>query len=129
VPLTVRSGDPSDAAAAVAVWQLANTARRGGSAAPDQYHERVRGNLMKPDAFFAVAEDESSIVGMALGMQALLREGRARGFAHFQLWTQANNRRAQRLYEGIGFRRSGREKVDDLDELIVHYEYNPPIAM
>ena len=61
--------------------------------------------------------------------RAMLREGRARGFAHFQLWTQANNRRAQRLYEGIGFRRSGREKVDDLDELIVHYEYNPPIAM
>jgi ribosomal protein S18 acetylase RimI-like enzyme len=166
VPLTVRSGDPSDAAAAVGVWQLAITARRGGSLAPGQHQERVRGNLMNPDAFFAIAEAESGIVGMALGMQGLaddgagppicslchvamvfvhpdrwgqgvgreltlhlLRDGRDRGFAHFQLWTQANNRRAQRLYEGIGFGRSGREKVDELDELIVHYEYNPPKAM
>jgi hypothetical protein len=36
-----------------------------------------------------------------------------------QLWTHADNVRAQRLYERRAFRRSGREKADDLDGTIV----------
>jgi ribosomal protein S18 acetylase RimI-like enzyme len=52
----------------------------------------------------------------------LLIEGRSRGFANFQLWTHADNLRAQRLYEGIGFTRSGRDQEDDLGDGIVHYE-------
>lgn len=54
-------------------------------------------------------------------VDALLAEARARGYDRAQLWTQADNPGAQRLYEGRGFRRSGREK-DELGERIVHYE-------
>ena len=42
--------------------------------------------------------------------------------ARAQLWTHAGNERAQRLYERRGFGRSGREKLDDAGETIVHYE-------
>jgi ribosomal protein S18 acetylase RimI-like enzyme len=53
-------------------------------------------------------------------VDALLAEARARGYARAQLWTQADNTGARRLYEGRRFRRSGREKYE-LDEWIVHY--------
>ena len=46
----------------------------------------------------------------------------SRGYERAQLWTHADNARAQRLYERHGFRRTGREKDDDLGEWIVHYE-------
>jgi len=52
-------------------------------------------------------------------VDALLAE--ARGYDRAQLWTQADNPGARRLYEGRGFRRSGREK-DELGERILHYE-------
>lgn len=55
-------------------------------------------------------------------VDAVLREARSRDYARAQLWTHADNGRAQRLYEGRGFRRSGREKDDDLGERIVHYK-------
>jgi ribosomal protein S18 acetylase RimI-like enzyme len=45
----------------------------------------------------------------------------ARGFEQAQLWTHADNLRANRLYKAMGFRRSGRVKVDDWGELLVHY--------
>src|SRR4051812_38892049 len=54
-------------------------------------------------------------------MRHLLLEGRMRQYSRFQLWTHADNQRAQRLYEALGFGRSGREKNDDLGERIVHY--------
>lgn len=63
--------------------------------------------------------------GEGIGRQliaATLDEARRRGFDRTQLWTHADNGRAQRLYEGHGLRRSGREKDDDLGERIVHYE-------
>lgn len=157
--IVVRIGRLDDADAAVAVWQLANTARRGGWPVPVQHETRVRGYLADADSFLVVAEDGEELVGMALGMQALaddgtgpplpgrchismvfvhparwgqdlgkllmrslLTEGRRRGYVAFQLWTHADNRRAQSLYEGLGFRRSGREKDDDLGEAIVHYQ-------
>ena len=53
---------------------------------------------------------------------AVLSEARSRGYGRAQLWTHADNTRAQRLYENRGFRRTGREKHDDLGETIVHYE-------
>jgi GNAT superfamily N-acetyltransferase len=53
---------------------------------------------------------------------AVLSEARSRGYGRAQLWTHADNRRAQRLYENRGFRCTGREKQDDLGETIVHYE-------
>ena len=45
----------------------------------------------------------------------------ARGFDKAQLWTHADNLRANRLYKAMGFRRSGRVRVDDWGELLVHY--------
>jgi len=60
------------------------------------------------------------IGGRVLG--GVLDEARSRGYERAQLWTHAYNARAQRLYEGHGFRRTGREKVDDLGQWIVHYE-------
>jgi ribosomal protein S18 acetylase RimI-like enzyme len=54
-------------------------------------------------------------------VDALLAEARSRGYERAQLWTQANNARARRLYESCGFRPSGREKPE-FGELIVHYQ-------
>jgi ribosomal protein S18 acetylase RimI-like enzyme len=163
VTTLVRVGLAADKHAAVAVWQLANTARRGGAPVPVEHEERVRGYLGQSDSFLSVADDAGRLVGMALGMQArdddgagppipglchislvfvhpdrwgqgngkmlvrhLLAEASVRGYASYQLWTHADNQRAQRLYEGLGFRRSGREKDDDLGERTVHYAMRPP---
>jgi ribosomal protein S18 acetylase RimI-like enzyme len=60
------------------------------------------------------------IGGRVLG--GVLEEARSRGYERAQLWTHADNSHAQRLYERAGFRRTGREKGDDLGEWIVHYE-------
>lgn len=51
----------------------------------------------------------------------VMAEARSRGFSRAQLWTHADNARAHRLYERHGFIRSGRQKDDDLGDLIVHY--------
>lgn len=155
----IRAGRREDAESALSVWQLANTARRGGEAAPDDQGDRVRTALALPDAFLVVAEHRGALVGMALGMHAraddgagapiagrchismvfvhpsrwsrgigtrltrrLLVEAAARGYREAQLWTHADNERAQRLYQQLGFVRSGREKTDQLGEPIVHYQ-------
>jgi ribosomal protein S18 acetylase RimI-like enzyme len=67
-------------------------------------------------------------------VDALLDDARTRGFDRAQLWTYENNRPAQRLYEGRGFRRTGREQDHDFGERIVQYEVvlsdrNPKEAM
>lgn len=49
-------------------------------------------------------------------------DARERGFTHAQLWTHETNRRAQRLYERLGWTASGRTKIDDHGEAIRHYE-------
>jgi len=51
----------------------------------------------------------------------VLDRASARGFEQAQLWTHADNLRANRLYKAIGFRRSGRVRIDDWGELLVHY--------
>ncbi len=56
-------------------------------------------------------------------VDAVLTEAHSRGYARAELWTHADNLRAQRLYEGRGFRLSGRQKEDDRGEWIVHYEW------
>lgn len=66
--------------------------------------------------------------GRGIGKQLMLRvidDGVRHGYDSFQLWTHADNRRAQRLYEGLGFTRTGRSKDDDLGERIVHYRRAP----
>jgi ribosomal protein S18 acetylase RimI-like enzyme len=55
-------------------------------------------------------------------LDALLSAARARGYDRAKLWTHVGNTRAQRLYEGNGFRPSGRRKDDELGEPIMHYE-------
>ena len=51
----------------------------------------------------------------------VLDRASARGFEQAQLWTHADNLRANRLYKAMGFRRSGRVRIDDWGELVVHY--------
>lgn len=70
-----RLGTVADIEPAVAVWRVANLARRGGEPVPVTHEERVRGNVGKPDAFLLVADDAGEIVGMALGMQGLANDG------------------------------------------------------
>lgn len=62
--------------------------------------------------------------GRGLGatvLSAALREASARGFRRAQLWTHETNRRAQRLYERLGWVASGQTKIDDQGEAIRHY--------
>ena len=54
-------------------------------------------------------------------LEAVMAEARARGYDRMQLWTDADNGRAQALFERAGLRRSGREKVDDAGTPTVHY--------
>jgi ribosomal protein S18 acetylase RimI-like enzyme len=70
--------------------------------------------------FVAPERWSEGIGGRVLG--GVLEEACSRGYERAQLWTHADNARAQRLYERHGFRRTGREKDDDLGEWIVHYE-------
>jgi len=42
-------------------------------------------------------------------LQGLHERASARGWSRTTLWTRASNARAQRLYEGLGYRRSGQE--------------------
>ena len=59
-------------------------------------------------------------IGRLLVEQSLAR-AEVRGYEQVQLWTHADNLRANRLYKSMGFRRSGRVRIDDWGELVVHY--------
>ncbi|WP_084701609.1 GNAT family N-acetyltransferase [Streptacidiphilus anmyonensis] len=59
-------------------------------------------------------------VGRSL-LDGVVADGRERGYTEAQLWTHADNLRANRLYRALGFRRTGRVKIDDWGELLVHY--------
>ncbi len=54
-------------------------------------------------------------------VDALLKEARSRDYDRAQLWTHSDNARARRLYEGRGFRASGREE-EEFGDLIVHLQ-------
>ncbi len=54
-------------------------------------------------------------------VDAVLAEARSRGYDRAQLWTNARNPRAHRLYERRGFGLTGREGRDDFWQSIVHY--------
>ncbi|MGH7727844.1 MAG: GNAT family N-acetyltransferase [Vulcanimicrobiaceae bacterium] len=67
---------------------------------------------------------EPNAWGRGIGSQLVQRSlelGAERGFRRVQLWVQADNVRAQRLYERFGLTRSGRVKRDPRGEPIVHY--------
>jgi ribosomal protein S18 acetylase RimI-like enzyme len=57
----------------------------------------------------------------ALVLDLVQHEARDRGFTRAQLWTHETNRRAQRLYERLGWVASGRTKIDHHGEWIRHY--------
>jgi GNAT superfamily N-acetyltransferase len=57
----------------------------------------------------------------ALVLDQAQHNARQRGFVRAQLWTHETNRRAQRLYERLGWAASGRTKIDDYGERIRHY--------
>ena len=60
-------------------------------------------------------------------VRAILSIARRHGYARVQLWTHRDNDRALRLYDREGFVRSGREKVDDFGEPIVHLIREIPV--
>ena len=78
----------------------------------------VRG-LCHVGAVFVRPEHWGAGVGGAL-VDAVLSEARSLGYDRAQLWTNAANTRAHRLYERRGFGRTGREARDDFGEAIVH---------
>lgn len=57
----------------------------------------------------------------AVAVEQVQLTARERGYRRAQLWTHATNRRAQRLYERLGWTASGRTKIDDHGERILHY--------
>lgn len=59
-------------------------------------------------------------IGKAL-MQRCFEVAQKNEIRKIQLWTSADNVRAQRLCEGLGFTRSGRIKLDPRGETIVQY--------
>jgi 8-oxo-dGTP pyrophosphatase MutT (NUDIX family)/GNAT superfamily N-acetyltransferase len=59
-------------------------------------------------------------------VRAVMSLARRHGYARVQLWTHQTNARAQRLYDREGFARSGREKIDDFGEPIVHFTRDLP---
>ncbi|MFJ9775958.1 GNAT family N-acetyltransferase [Kitasatospora sp. NPDC101157] len=58
-------------------------------------------------------------------VQALLSHGCDHGYDRFQLFTHADNVRARRLYESLGFTTTGQAGVSDEGEDIVHYLWLP----
>lgn len=54
-------------------------------------------------------------------VDAVLHEAVRRGYARAQLWTHADNMRAQRLYASRGFRATGLEQDDDVGARIVQF--------
>jgi ribosomal protein S18 acetylase RimI-like enzyme len=58
-------------------------------------------------------------------VRALISELGTRGYDRVQLFTQAENMRAQRLYAGLGFRPTGRTAVSDEGEALLHYLLAP----
>lgn len=62
--------------------------------------------------------------GRGLGglcVRAVMSQATRRGYARAQLWTHQSNAGARHLYERAGFAPSGRARVDDNGEPIVHF--------
>jgi ribosomal protein S18 acetylase RimI-like enzyme len=55
-------------------------------------------------------------------VDAIAQQAGERGYQRLQLWTHADNLRANRLYKSLRFRRTGRALIDPWGELLVHYQ-------
>jgi hypothetical protein len=75
VDVTVRTGQPEDLEAAVAVYRAASKARRGGRRTSREREELVRRELRRPGLFFVVAEDAGVLIGIASAMPGLADGG------------------------------------------------------
>lgn len=64
----VRSPQPEEIDAAVAVWRASNEARTGGPPTPPETESMVRGWMAVPDAILLVAERNGQIMGMTLAV-------------------------------------------------------------
>ena len=71
----IRRGGATDVEPAVAVWAVANAARREGVPPRPEQAERARGYVDDPEVVLFVADDAGEVVGMALGEQALSDDG------------------------------------------------------
>ncbi|MGI8700038.1 MAG: GNAT family N-acetyltransferase [Nocardioidaceae bacterium] len=61
-------------------------------------------------------------------VRAAMWQATRRGFARAQLWTHTSNAGSRRLYEREGFEASGRHKLDDHGEPMLHYVRELPVA-
>src|SRR5919107_1078990 len=73
--LIIRRGESADVEPAVAVWLVANSARRKGLTPGAEQAARARGHVSNPEAFMLVAEEAGDVVGMALGTHGLADDG------------------------------------------------------
>ncbi len=106
------------------VVALENEHMVGFAAAMPGREEDGRGKLAPGLIHLGMVAVEPHEWGRGIGKLLVERScelGVQRGFRKMQLWTHADNVRAQRLYEGLGFTRSGRFKQDPRGETIVHY--------
>jgi ribosomal protein S18 acetylase RimI-like enzyme len=84
----IRCGEPADVEPAVAVWFAANSARREGLPPQPEQEARARDHVSNPRAFLLVADVAGEVVGMALGEQALSKDGAGppvRGLCHVSM--------------------------------------------
>ncbi len=82
------------------------------------------GNVIPGLMHLSMVAVEPLMWGRGVGksiVSRLLADAEKRGFRSVQLWTQATNDRAKRLYKGEGFLETDREKVTDRGELIRLY--------
>lgn len=145
----VRLGGPDEWDAVCDVWRAAAEARTGRAARPprvvaDQFvvvadddgvvgiligcAAREEGGTGKPIPGLAhlatvavLPERWGQGIGAAL-VDRFLDEAWARDYDRAQLFTAADNTRAQALYERLGWTRSGFETTNDIGIPIVHYE-------
>jgi len=59
-------------------------------------------------------------------VRAVMSQATRRGYARAQLWTHVSNRGAQRAYQREGFVDSGRRRLDDSGEAIMHFTRQLP---
>ena len=73
--VTIRPGGPDDFDAALAVYNVSSTARRGGKQVEDWRLAEVRAEIAHPEGWLLMAEDEGVAVGMATAMPSRREHG------------------------------------------------------
>lgn len=101
-----------DATVGMAVGIPARSDRGAGPVIPGRIHLTT----------VAVAPDRwGEGIGRAV-VADVLEEARRRGYTEAQLWTFATNARAIKLYEALGFERSGETQLSASGKLNLHFQ-------